>query len=114
MLSQLAQEIDRLNKELAEQKDKTMQTWVKMLDMVPKKDHDAAIGSLKVCQNTIETLTQALSKIDPKSPEVGQAWAILAGLEAIITPDRMEGGYNFTDNLRPTVVFGTVKKEYKP
>jgi len=114
MLSQLAQEIDRLNKELAEQKDKTMQTWVKMLDMVPKKDHDAAIGSLKVCQNTIETLMQALSKIDPKSPAVGQAWPILAGLEAIITPDRMEGGYNFTDNLRPTVVFGKVKKEYKP
>ena len=113
MLSQLAQEIDRLNKELAEQKDKTTQAWVKMLDMVPKKDHDAAIGSLKVCQNTIETLMQALSKIDPKSPEVGQAWAILAGLEAIITPDRMEGGYNFTD-YHPPVFFGKVKKEYKP
>jgi len=56
---------------------------------------------------------QALSKIDPKSPEVGQAWAILAGLEAIITPDRMEGGYNFTD-YHPPVFFGKVKKEYKP
>ena len=37
MLTQMAREIDRLNQELAEQKDKTMDAWVKMLDMVPMK-----------------------------------------------------------------------------
>ena len=114
MLSQLAKEIDRLEQELANQKDKTLEAWVKTLDMVPKKDYDALIGSVKVTQNMIETLMQALFKVDPKNPAVGDARSILAGLEAIVTPDRMKEDYNFIDHLSPVGVFGTVKKEYKP
>ena len=110
MLTQLSREIDRLNQELADQKDKTMKAWVKMLDMVPKRDYDAAIGSMKVCQNTIETLMVELRKHDKASKVAQDASIILGGLEAIITPDRMEGDYNFANGP----IFGTVKREYKP
>ena len=107
MLTQLSREIDRLNQELADQKDKTMKAWVKMLDMVPKRDYDAAIGSMKVCQNTIETLMVELRKHDKASKVAQDASIILGGLEAIITPDLIKGDYNFAN-------FVFVKKEYKP
>ena len=97
MLTQMAREIDRLNQELAEQKDKTMDAWVKMLDMVPKRDYSAAIGSMKVCQNTIETLMVELRRLEPANRAAADASIILGGLEAIITPDRMEGDYNFNN-----------------
>ena len=112
MLTQLSREIDRLNQELADQKDKTMEAWVKMLDMMPKRDYNAAIGSMKVCQNMIETLMVELRKLDPASRAAADASSILAGLEAIITPDRMdtmEGGYNFNNGP----IFGKVKKDYR-
>ena len=107
MLTQMAREIDRLNQELAEQKDKTMDAWVKMLDMVPKRDYNAAVGSMKVCQNTIETLMVELRRLEPANRATADASIILGGLEAIITPDRMESDYNFNP------IFGNVKKEYK-
>ena len=107
MLTQMAREIDRLNQELAEQKDKTMDAWVKMLDMVPKRDYNAAVGSMKVCQNTIETLMVELRRLEPANRAAADASIILGGLEAIITPDRMEGDYNFNP------IFGNVKKESK-
>ena len=97
MLTQMAREIDRLNQELAEQKDKTMDAWVKMLDMVPKRDYNAAVGSMKVCQNTIETLMVELRRLEPANRAAADASIILGGLEAIITPDRMEGDYNFKE-----------------
>ena len=114
MLTELAKEIDRLNQELAEQTDKTMQAWVKMLDMVPKRDYDALIGSVKVTQNMIESLMVALRKHDPASPIAHDASIILGGLEAIVTPARMKEDYNFINHLSPVGVFGTVKKEHKP
>jgi uncharacterized small protein (DUF1192 family) len=116
LLTPLAEEIDRLTQELAEQKDKTMEAWVKMLDMVPKRHYDAAIGSMKVCQSTIETLMVELRKQDPASRAAADASSILAGLEAIITPDRMdtmEGGYNFKDRSGDSKIFGKIKREYK-
>ena len=90
MLTQMAREIDRLNQELAEQKDKTMDAWVKMLDMVPKRDYNAAVGSMKVCQNTIETLMVELRRLEPANRAAADASIILGGLEAIITPDRRD------------------------
>jgi hypothetical protein len=90
---------------------------------VPRRDYDAAIGALQVCQNTIETLTTALFKVKPKSVEVANARTILAGLEAIIdtkfdeyTADKMEETYNFKDQPRRgefSSVFGHIKKDYK-
>lgn len=117
MLTQLSREIDRLNQELADQKDRTMDAWVKMLDMVPKRDYNAAIGSMKVCQNMIETLMVELRKLDPASRAAADAGIILGGLEAIITPDRMdtmEGKYNFKDRYGDGKIFGKVKRGYKP
>ena len=117
MLTQMAQEIDRLNQEIADLKDKTHESWGKMLDMVPKRDYNAAIGSMKVCQNMIETLMVELRKLDPASRAAADASSILAGLEAIITPDRMdtmEGKYNFKDRSGDGKIFGKVKRGYKP
>ena len=110
MLTQLSKEIDRLNQELTDQRDKNLKLWVKMLDMVPKRDHEAAIGSMKVCQNTIETLMVELREWDPANRAAADASIILGGLEAIITPDLIKGDYNFANGP----IFGTVKKEYKP
>jgi len=114
MLTEMAKEIDRLNQELAEQIDKKMQLCVKMLDMVPRRDYDAVIGSVKVTQNMIESLMVELRKHDPASSIARDASIILGGLEAIVTPARMKEDYNFIDHLSPVGVFGTVKKEHKP
>jgi len=53
---------------------------------VPKRDYDASLGALRVCQNTIETLMQALFKLEPTSQEVADARTILMGLEEVINP----------------------------
>ena len=89
---------------------------------VPRRDYDAAVGALKICQHTIETLMNIIFKIDPTSREVANARSILAGLEAIIdtkfdehTSDKMEGEYNYkTLRSKPFEgVFGKVKKTHK-
>ena len=89
---------------------------------VPRRDYDAAIGALHVCQTTIESLMTTLAKLKPKSKEVANARSVLAGLEAIIdtkfddyTADKMEGEYNYkTLRSKPfDGVFGKVKRGYE-
>lgn len=89
---------------------------------VPRRDYDAAIGALHVCQTTIESLMTTLFALKPKSREVANARTVLAGLEAIIdtkfdeyTADKMEGKYNYqTYKHKPfDGVFGKVKRGYK-
>ena len=51
---------------------------------VPRRDYDAIVKSMSVCQNTIENLMVALFKIKPKSQEVADARDILQYLEHLI------------------------------
>ena len=84
MLTEMAKEIDRLNQELAEQTDKNLQLWVKMLDMVPRKHYTDAIKSLSVCQQQIETLVVELRKYDRASQIAHDAAIVMDLLEAMI------------------------------
>ena len=84
MLTELAKEIDRLNQELAEQTDKNLQLWVKMLDMVPRKHYTDAIKSLSVCQQQIETMMVELRRLDPKNVIAGDSDIVLGLLETMI------------------------------
>ena len=111
LMTQLAQEVDFLTEELEAQKEKTINAKIEMLSMVPKRHYDAAIGSMKVCQGTIETLMVELRKFEPANQIAHDASIILGGLEAIITPDRMQGKHNFQDKSG-SGIFGTVEKTY--
>jgi len=51
---------------------------------VPRRDYDAIVKSMSVCQNTIESLMVALFKVKPKSQEVADARDILQYLEHLI------------------------------
>ena len=51
---------------------------------VPRRDYDAIVKSMSVCQNTIERLMVALFKVKPNHPEVGDARDILQFLEHLI------------------------------
>ena len=51
---------------------------------VPRRDYDAIVKSMSVCQNTIERLMVALFKVKPKSQEVADARDILQYLEHLI------------------------------
>jgi hypothetical protein len=111
---------------------------------VPRRDYDAIVKSMSVCQNTIESLMVALFKVKPKSQEVADARDILQYLEHLIqnnTPmqdevwiardkaridmlkaERMKRPAEmlgeraaFEDSLENMKkVKGTVKKEHKP
>jgi len=74
--------------ELAEALEKA-QAKVKELELlvavrVPRRDYDAIVKSMSVCQNTIERLMVALFKVKPKSQEVADARDILQYLEHLI------------------------------
>jgi len=111
---------------------------------VPRRDYDAIVKSMSVCQNTIESLMVALFKVKPKSQEVADARDILQYLEHLIqnnTPmqdevwvardkarvdmlkaERMKRPAEmlgeraaFEDSLENMKkVKGTVRKDYKP
>ena len=51
---------------------------------VPRRDYDAIVKSMSICQNTIERLMVALFKVKPKSQEVADARDILQYLEHLI------------------------------
>jgi len=85
MLTELAKEIDRLNQELAEQTDKNLQLWAKMLDMVPRKHYTNAIKSLSVCQQQIETMALELTRLEPRNRVAADAFVVLGMLESMIT-----------------------------
>jgi hypothetical protein len=74
--------------ELAEALEKA-QARIKELELlvavrVPRRDYDAIVKSMSVCQNTIESLMVALFKVKPKSQEVADARDILQYLEHLI------------------------------
>jgi len=74
--------------ELAEALEKA-QARIKELELlvavrVPRRDYDAIVKSMSVCQNTIERLMVALFKVKPNHPEVGDARDILQFLEHLI------------------------------
>ena len=74
--------------ELAEALEKA-QARIKELELlvaarVPRRDYDAIVKSMSVCQNTIERLMVALFKVKPKSQEVADARDILQYLEHLI------------------------------
>lgn len=75
-------------KELAEILEKAQEEarhWKMMAGLrVPKRDHDAVLKSMSVCQNTIERLMLALYKLKPNHPEVADARDILQYLEHLI------------------------------
>ena len=111
---------------------------------VPRRDYDAIVKSMSMCQNTIESLMVALFKVKPKSQEVADARDILQYLEHLIqnnTPmqdevwiardkaridmlkaERMKRPAEmlgeraaFEDSLENMKkVKGTVRKDYKP
>jgi len=74
--------------ELAEALEKA-QARIKELELlvaarVPRRDYDAIVKSMSVCQNTIERLMVALFKVKPKNQEVADARDILQYLEHLI------------------------------
>jgi len=74
--------------ELAEALEKA-QERIKELELlvaarVPRRDYDAIVKSMSVCQNTIERLMVALFKVKPKNQEVADARDILQYLEHLI------------------------------
>ena len=74
--------------ELAETLEKAL-ARIKELELlvaarVPRRDYDAIVKSMSVCQNTIESLMVALFKVKPKSQEVADARDILQYLEHLI------------------------------
>jgi len=74
--------------EMAEALEKA-QARIKELELlvavrVPRRDYDAIVKSMSVCQNTIERLMVALFKVKPNHPEVGDARDILQFLEHLI------------------------------
>ena len=75
-------------KELAEILEKAQEEarhWKMMAGLrVPKRDHDAVLKSMSVCQATIERLMIALYKLKPNHPEVADARIILGLLEHLI------------------------------
>jgi len=75
-------------KELAEILEKAQEEarhWKMMAGLrVPRRDYDAVLKSMAVCQNTIERLMLALFKLKPKSEEVADARIILGMLEHLI------------------------------
>lgn len=75
-------------KELAEIVEKAQEEarhWKMMANLrVSKRDHDAVLKSMSVCQNTIERLMLALYKLKPNHPEVADARIILGMLEHLI------------------------------
>ena len=71
-------------KEARERLREIDEAMVMLNSRVPRRDYDAAVDALKVCQTTIETLTTELYALHPHSVAVGDARTILAGLEAII------------------------------
>ena len=134
--------------ELAETLEKAL-ARIKELELlvavrVPRRDYDAIVKSMSVCQNTIESLMVALFKVKPKSQEVADARDILQYLEHLIqnnTPmqdevwvardkarvdmlkaERMKRPAEmlgeraaFEDSLENMKkVKGTVRKDYKP
>ena len=77
MLKEMAEELER-----AQAKIKELELLVAV--RVPRRDHDAVLKSMSVCQNTIERLMLALFKLKPKSEEVADARIILGMLEHLI------------------------------
>ena len=74
--------------EMAEALEKA-QARIKELELlvavrVPRRDYDAIVKSMSVCQNTIERLMVALFKVKPKNQEVADARDILQYLEHLI------------------------------
>jgi len=51
---------------------------------VPRRDHDAVLKSMSICQSMIERLMISLFKASPKHPDVADARTILALLEDMI------------------------------
>jgi hypothetical protein len=77
MLKEMAEELER-----AQAKIKELELLVAV--RVPRRDYDAIVKSMSVCQNTIERLMLALFKVKPNHPEVGDARDILQYLEHLI------------------------------
>ena len=77
MMKMLAEEL-----EIAQQKIKELELLVAV--RVPRRDYDAIVKSMSVCQNTIERLMIALFKLKPKSQDVADARDILQYLEHLI------------------------------
>lgn len=78
MMKMLAEEL-----EIAQQKIKELELLVAV--RVPRRDYDAIVKSMSVCQNTIERLMIALFKLKPKSQDVADARDILQYLEHLIS-----------------------------
>lgn len=80
-----------------------------------KRDHNAAIGALRVCQTTIETLTTELFALHPHNQAVGNARDVLNALELIVTPDPhpIEDGEDYKPRFSDSKIFGKVKREIK-
>jgi hypothetical protein len=77
MLKEMAEELER-----AQAKIKELELLVAV--RVPRRDYDAVLKSMSVCQNTIERLMLALYKLKPNHPEVADARIILGMLEHLI------------------------------
>jgi hypothetical protein len=77
MLKEMAEELER-----AQAKIKELELLVAV--RVPRRDYDAVLKSMSVCQNTIERLMLALYKLKPNHPEVADARVILGMLEHLI------------------------------
>ena len=76
----LTEMAETLEKALAKIKELELLVAVR----VPRRDYDAIVKSMSVCQNTIESLMVALFKVKPKSQEVADARDILQYLEHLI------------------------------
>jgi len=76
----LTEMAETLEKALAKIKELELLVAVR----VPRRDYDAIVKSMSICQNTIERLMVALFKVKPKSQEVADARDILQYLEHLI------------------------------
>lgn len=71
--------------EILEKAQEEARHWKMMAGLrVPRRDYDAVLKSMSVCQNTIERLMLALYKLKPNHPEVADARVILGMLEHLI------------------------------
>jgi hypothetical protein len=69
---------------------------------VPRRDHDALLKSMSICQSMIERLMISLFKASPKHPDVADARTILALLEDMIhwNSDMQNDAWNEREMLR--------------
>lgn len=81
---EMAKEIERLNADLELARAINADLRENLADSVPKRDYNAIVRSMSVCQGTMEQLMLALRKVQPESPVVADALVILDLLEHLI------------------------------